>query len=116
MGIKPVFDRLKGAIGYLEIVVYICVLILIIRSILKSIYDFVVDKDMNSWYEDTKLSFSYTISISLTSILFLEILKLFYIKTAHQILIISGITALKLVINHFVENELKELQELKKIH
>jgi len=116
MGLKSVFDKLKSAISYLEIVVYICVLILIIRSLLKSVYDFVVDKDMSSWYEDTKLSFSYTISISLTSILFLEILKLFYIKTAHQIFIISGITALKLIINHFVESDLKELQELKKMH
>ena len=116
MGIKVVFDKLKKTITYLEVVVYVSVFFLIVRALLKSMYDFVTNKDMNTWYEDTKLDFSYTISISLTSILFLEILKLFYIKTPHQIFIISGIIALKFTINYFVERDLKELQELKKKH
>ena len=109
--VRDVFKKMGASIAYLEVIVYLSVLFLIVRSLIKAMYDFIVDRDMNKWYEDTKLDFSYTISISLTSILFLEILKLFYIKTAHQIFIISGITALKLVINYFVESDLKELKK-----
>lgn len=116
MGIKGIFDKLKESILYLEVFVYVCVFFLIIRTLLRSAYDFIKDKDMNTWYEDSKLDFSYTISISLTSILLLEVLKLFYLKTYKQIFIVTGIIALKITINYFVERDLKELQELKKKH
>jgi uncharacterized membrane protein len=108
---KSIFRRLEGTIMWLEVVVYLLVLLLIARALGKSVYDYFMDPDMKTWYEDTKLSFSYTISISLTSILFLEVLKLFYLKTKHQIFIVSGITILKLVINYFVDSDLRQLRE-----
>ena len=67
------------------------------------IIEFFNDSDINNWYLNTKLNFNYTVSISLTAILFLEILKLFYIKSTKQILIVSGIVILKIIINYFVE-------------
>lgn len=109
--VRSTFTKLEGSIIYLETFVYLMVLCLIIRSLIMSVYDFFVEPDENKWYEDTKLNFSYTISVSLSAILLLEVLKLFYIKTAHQIFIVSGITILKLVINYFVESDLKELRK-----
>ena len=104
-----IFNSLETSITYLGVVVYLLVFFLICRTLFKAIYYFVVDRDMNEWYEDTKLDFSYTISISLTSILFLEILKLFYIKTARQILMVSGIILLKMIVNYVAEMDVKEL-------
>ena len=100
----------KGIIG-LEVVIYLAVMFLILRAFLVAVYQFVKLKDISAWYEDTKLDFSYTISISLTMILSIEILKLFYIKSVHQIAIVGGITLLKLVINYFVESDLHEMRE-----
>ena len=109
--VRSMFAKLEGSIIYLETIVYVMVFCLILRSLSMSIYDFFVESDENKWYEDTKLNFSYTISVSLSAILLLEVLKLFYIKTAHQIFIVSGIVVLKLVINYFVESDLKELRK-----
>lgn len=108
MNINNIFKQLEKSIIYLETIIYIIVFILISRALLLMIVEFFQDKDINKWYLNTKLNFNYTVSISLTTILFLEILKLFYIKTTHQILIVSGIVILKLIINYFVEIDLKE--------
>jgi len=109
--VYDVFKRMGASITYVKIIVYLSVLFLIVRSIIKAMYNFIVDRDNNKWYDDTKLDFIHTISISLTAILFLEILKLFYIKTAYQIFVLASIIALKLVINYFVESDLKELKK-----
>ena len=108
MNINNIFKQLEKSIIYLETIIYIIVFILISRALLLMIVELFQDKDINKWYLNTKLNFNYTVSISLTTILFLEILKLFYIKTTHQILIVSGIVILKLIINYFVEIDLKE--------
>ena len=107
MTIDNVFKTLEKSIIYLEIIVYILVFLLIVRAITLMVYNFINYKNMEQWYTSTKNSFNYTISISLSTILFVEILKLFYIKTSHQILIVSGIVILKLIINYFVELDLK---------
>ena len=108
MSINFIFKKLKKSITYLETIVYILVFILICRAIILMIYNFFNIEDISNWYKITKLNFNYTVSLSLTSVLFVEILKLFYIKSLNQILIVSGIVVLKLLINYFVELEINE--------
>ena len=108
MNINKLFNKLGKSIIYLEVVIYLIVFLLISRALLIMIVEFFSDEDLNKWYLNTKLNFGYTISISLTTIVFLEILKLFFIKTTHQILIVSGIIVLKLIINYFISDDLKK--------
>lgn len=100
----------KGIIG-LEVVIYLAVMFLILRAFLVAVYQFATMKDNSVWYEDTRLDFSYTISISLTMILSIEILKLFSVKSVNQLAVVGGITLLKLTINYFVESDLHEMRE-----
>ena len=106
MKINNFFKSLEKYITYLEIVVYILVFLLMIRSISIIVYDFFTINNIEELYHKTKTNFSFTIFISLSTILFVEILKLFYVKTTHQIIIISGIVILKLIINYFVQLDL----------
>ena len=100
----------KGTIG-LEVVIYLAVMFLILRAFLVAVYQFATMKDNSVWYEDTRLDFSYTISISLTMILSIEILKLFSVKSVNQLAVVGGITLLKLSINYFVESDLHKMRE-----
>ena len=107
MNINKVFKNLEISIIYLQTFIYILIFILITRSIFYMIYNYFQYTNVNKWYRLTKMNFNYTISLSLSAILFIEILKLFYIKTMHQIFIVSGIVVLKLLINYFVGIEIE---------
>lgn len=109
--LNNVLQMLRKGIVSLEIVIYLAVMFLIFRAFLVAVYQFATIKNNSTWYENTRLDFSYTISISLTMILSIEVLKLFSVRSVNQLAVVGGITLLKLTINYFVESDLHEMRE-----
>lgn len=101
---------LSLSIVYFEIVVYILVCFLFIRAIILSISYYVNDKRDSHipWQLNTKLVLNNAAQISITAILFIEILKLFYIKTYKQLIIISGIMFIKIGMAYMIDNEIQQ--------
>jgi hypothetical protein len=101
---------LSLSIVYFEIVVYILVCFLFIRAIILSISYYVNDKRDSHipWHLNTKLVLNNAAQISITAILFIEILKLFYIKTYKQLIIISGIMFIKIGMAYMIDNEIQQ--------
>lgn len=103
-------NDLSLSIVYFEIVVYILVCFLFIRAIILSISYYVNDKRNSHipWQLNTKLVLNNAAQISITAILFIEILKLFYIKTYKQLIIISGIMFIKIGMAYMIDNEIQQ--------
>ncbi len=59
-----------------------------------------------------KFYISNYISLALSVILAIEILKIYYIKTYKQLIIVSVLVTLKLIINYFLSIELDHAREL----
>ena len=90
-------------VDMVEIVIYLLVMMIIFRTIFIIILDGLREKELN--YENTKLLINNTISICLSGIIFVEIMKLFYIKSYKQLGIIAGIIIIKLILLFFVQQE-----------
>tara|TARA_A100001015_G_scaffold311828_1_gene415828 strand:+ start:435 stop:779 length:345 start_codon:yes stop_codon:yes gene_type:complete len=100
-------EILKTDINYLEIIIYFISVIIIIISIAKSSYFyfkniFNEEQDLNKIRTDILSN----ISLALSFILSIEILKIFYIKTYKQLIIVASLVVLKLIINFFIDMEL----------
>jgi uncharacterized membrane protein len=105
---------LQNSVSIIEIFIYTISVIIILLSILYSI--FTLGKEINNYekaFEDTRLILGESISLSLTFILSVEILKIFYIKTYKQLIIIASLTLLKLVINYYLLSEIEKDKEQK---
>ena len=59
-----------------------------------------------------KIYISNYVSLTLSVILAIEILKIYYIKTYKQLIIVSVLVTLKLIINYFLSIELDHAREL----
>ena len=106
-----IYNRdLSLSIVYFEIVVYILVCFLFIRAIILSIFYYINDKTDGPipWQLNTKLVLNNAAQISITAILFTEILKLFYVKTYKQLIIISGIMLIKIGMSYMIDNEAQQ--------
>lgn len=99
-------------VDIVEIVVYILVIIAIFHTIISVVLT-VLNNETNK-YQKIKILINNTISICLSGIVFVEIMKLFYIKTYKQLGIIGGIIIIKMVLLFFVSQEQK--QETKEIN
>lgn len=108
---------LKFDITYLELFVYFLSSFIIFFSILYSIYYYTrnISKGEIATLE-VKIKLSNAISLALSFILSIEILKIFYIKTYKQLIIISTLVILKLVVNYFLTLEINDAQRKKDLY
>ena len=95
-------------VDLVEIVVYMLVILAIFRAIGLIVLKVFEDKEIN--YQTIKILINNTISICLSGIVFVEIMKLFYIKTYKQLGIIAGIIIIKMILLYFISQEQKEEQ------
>ena len=65
---------------------------------------------------EAKIKLSNAISLSLNFILTIEILKIYFIKTYKQLIIVSTLVILKLVLNYFLTLEIDDSQRKKKLY
>jgi uncharacterized membrane protein len=90
----------------IEIIIYLLVMIIILITIFVIILNGLREKELN--YENIKLLINNAISVSLSGIVFVEIMKLFYVKTYKQLGIIGGIIIIKAILLYFTCEQQKE--------
>lgn len=98
---------LKLDINYLEIFIYFISVVIILISIVQSTINYfndLIHKRNNIII--IKSNILENISLALSFILSIEILKIFYIKTYKQLIIVASLVALKLIINYFINLEI----------
>lgn len=93
-------------VDVIEIIIYLLVILAIFHTIMSVVLT--VLKNETNKYQKIKFLINNTISICLSGIVFVEIMKLFYIKTYKQLGIIAGIIIIKMVLLYFVSQEQKE--------
>ena len=101
---------LRFDIDFLELFVYIIASLIIFLSILNSIYLYFYDYNKNNELGilEAKIKLSNTISLALSFILSIEILKIYYIKTYKQLIIVSSLVIIKLIVNYFLNKEIED--------
>ena len=100
-------SALKSSISMIEIVTYTVSVLIIIVSIIKAIYIYIHESsNFEQAFIDTRSILGDAVSLALSFILCVEVLKFFYIKTYHQLVIVVVLTLLKLIIEFYLENQM----------
>ena len=110
------FDKLlKIDITFIELFVYFISSFILFSSMLYVTYYYIryITKGEITTLE-SKIKLGNTISLALSFILSVEILKIYYIKSYKQLIIISTLVILKLVVNYFLTIEIRDAEEQKK--
>ena len=115
---KYMNDVLKLDINALEFLVYFLSSFIIFTSVLNAIYyytlNFAEGTDFSASEIDileAKIRLSNSISLALSFILSIEILKIYYIKTYKQLIIVSALVMLKLTVNYFLTLDINDAQK-----
>ena len=107
ISLNKLSNFLKLDINFLEILIYFLAVIIIVISVFQSIVAYFTDlihKEDNIYM--IKSNILENITLALSFILSIEILKIFYIKTYKQLIIVASLVALKLIINYFITLEI----------
>jgi len=105
-------DKLKNIVNIIEVLTYTISLIIIVISLVYSVFIFVKKiTNFDLAFDDARLALGESISLALTFILAIEILKIFYVKTYKQLIIVVALTLLKLTITYFLMNEIKDIRQ-----
>lgn len=103
---------LHNGVYFIQIFSYTISFIIISISIITSTYiyfhKFNSQKDA---YNETKLNLGRSIALALSFILGVEILRLFYIKTYQQLVIVATLVAIKLLVSYFLSKEINEIDK-----
>lgn len=104
------------AIKIMEIITYTIVFIIITVSIFSSLYIYVTQYGFPiNAYIDTRIKLGEAVSLSLAFILGVELLKLFFVKSYNQLLVIICLVAIKLTVGYFLSKEIDGYIKDKKI-
>lgn len=94
---------------------------MITSSILCSIYTYISEyidpniDDLKAFY-DTRLDLGESSALALSFILGVEVLKIFYIKTYKQLIIVVCLVVIKLLVSFFLIGEIEKSSSRKKIY
>ena len=101
-------DFLKNSVSIIEIFSYTISVIIIAISIVYSVVNYVKEyNNPTKAYFDTRLILGESISLALSFLLSVEILKLFYVKSYKQLVMIISLVLLKLIISYYLTSEIK---------
>ena len=108
-----IIEKYKNYLHYgiyiIQIFTYTITFIIISMSIIISSYNYFINfNTQNETYTMIKLYLSRSISISLSFILGVEILKLFYIKSYKQPILIIVLVFIKLLVTYFLSREIEK--------
>jgi uncharacterized membrane protein len=110
---KLLGSMLRNDIDFLEIFSYFIACIIVFLTLVYSMYYFVMNYEKGQeTLLNIKIYISNYVSLALSVILAIEILKIYYIKTYKQLVIVSVLVLLKLVINYFLTIEIDHAREL----
>lgn len=104
-------DKFQNSLHYgvyiIQIFTYTISFVIISISIVISSYLYFRNLRLqDEAYSTTKLYLSRSISIALSFILGVEILKLFYIKSYKQLIIVATLVVIKLLVTYFLSKEI----------
>lgn len=108
MDINQSKKLLKNIIEYFAIFVSLVVLIVFTYNIIYACYVFYINRTTTVEKIKRKIMLIESISLSLSFILCIEILRLFYIKNYKQLFIVCSLVVIKLLINYFLGKEIEE--------
>ena len=107
---------LQKIVSTVEIIAYSFSVIIITISIFVSIFIYIREyKNPEKSFVDTRINLGEAISLALSFILSVEILKIFYIKTYKQLIIVASVTLLKLTINKYLLQEINDALKNKQL-
>jgi hypothetical protein len=113
--------NLKLIIEYIEIgIIIFAILVLLISSakvVFKYFYN--INNSINHDYKDIdiyKLFMLKQISLLLSFVLVIEILKIFYVRSYRQLVIVGSLGLLKLTISYFISQEMTDLRKTIRLH
>ena len=98
-------DYIKKSIFYIQTIVYIITILILIISVVESVYLYFFYIDTKAPYAKARITLGGSVALALSLILIIECLKLYYIKTFKQLFFIGSILVLKLIINYFTDKE-----------
>lgn len=104
---------LHNGIIILQLFAYTISFLLISSSIIRSIYTYVIeyiDPNIDDFkaFIDTRMELGQSSALALSFILGVEILKLFYIKTYKQLIIVICLVAIKILVTYFLLSEIEK--------
>ena len=103
-------NLLHNGVYLIQIFSYTISFIIISISIITSTYIYFHKfNSQRDAYNETKLNLGRSIALALSFILGVEILKLFYIKTYQQILLVSILVVIKLLVSYFLSKEINDI-------
>lgn len=109
-------NNLKLIIEYIEIAIIIFAIVILLISSTKVIFNYFynISNSINDKYEDIdtyKLFMLKQISLLLSFLLAIEILKIFYVRSYRQLVIVASLGLLKITISYFMAQEMTELKK-----
>jgi len=100
-------NKLHYGVYIIQIFTYTISFAIISISIVISSYIYFRNfRSQDTAYDETKLYLGRSIAIALSFILGVEILKLFYIKTYKQLIIVATLVSIKLLVIYFLSKEI----------
>jgi len=111
--------KIEFGINILELISYTISFLLISFTIITSIYTYIIEyirptEGQLIAFQRTRLQLAESITLTLTFLLGVEILKLFHIRTYKQLIIVISLAAIKLVIGYFLFREIEFYKEKEK--
>ena len=101
-------DFLQDVVSIIQIFAYTISVIIIGLSIINSVVNYIQEYNYpTKAFYDTRLILGESITLALSFILSIEVLKLFYVKNYKQLIIIVTLVLLKLGISYFLDYEIR---------
>jgi uncharacterized membrane protein len=103
-------------VNFIQAIAYTISFLLISMSIIKSATVYIFEYleptvDDITMFKNTRLSLGESSALALSFILGVEILKLFFIKTYKQLVIVACLVIIKLLVSYFLLKEIEEGQK-----
>jgi len=104
-------EFLKKGISIVQIIAYTVAFIIISINILKSMKFYILDYNNTQMaFDNIRLTLGKSCELALSFILGVEILRLFFVNTYKQLVIVITLVAIKIFISYFLEHELKHIR------
>ena len=105
-------ELLEKGIGLVQLVAYTISFLLIGFNIIKSVIFYIIHFRNNQLaFDEVRFTLAESCELALSFILCVEILKLFFINTYKQLIIIFALFIIKIFISYFLEIELNEIKK-----
>ena len=102
----------KSFCDKLEIFINVVAIIIVLRGIIKALYIIINDyQSIESTFIESRIILCESISLALSFILTIEVVKIMYITKIEQIGIVFMLVILKIIIHYFVDQDIEKYNE-----